>query len=68
MDLRTIEVTWMDGEVQVYKQVTTSVLNGVLHIYQYTGITSTMINEWHFPISNIRVWNPVTNGHGPELR
>lgn len=58
----------MDGEERTYEDVTTSVLNGVLHIHQYLGTTRTLINEWHFPISNIRVWNPVTNGHHPELR
>jgi hypothetical protein len=59
MDLKTIKVTWMDGREETYGQVTASVINGVLHVYQYTGITSTLTNEWHHPISNIRTWATV---------
>jgi hypothetical protein len=63
VDLKTIEITWMDGETAVYKDVTTSTLNGVLHVHEYAGDSHVLTNEWHFPISNIRVWNPITNGH-----
>jgi hypothetical protein len=63
VDLKTVEITWMDGEQQVYKEVTTSVRDGVLHVHQYAGEQHVLTNEWHFPTSNIRVWSPVPNGH-----
>jgi len=59
VDLKTIEITWMDGQSETYGNVTTSVRDGVLHVHAYTGITSTLTGEWHFPISNIRQWTPV---------
>lgn len=64
MDERTITVTWMDGITETYKNVTTSVREGVLHVHEYNDRHTLIINEWHFPTANIRVWNPVTNGNG----
>lgn len=61
MDLKTIRITWMDGEEQTYHYVTASVLNGVLHVHQYSGLLNVLTDEWHFPISNIRSWAPVTS-------
>lgn len=58
MDLKTIEILWMDGEQQVYDGVTTSVHEGVLHIHQYTSVTHMLTGEWHFPTANIRMWGP----------
>ncbi len=63
MDLRTIEITWMDGQSEIYKSVTTSVRDGVLHVHEYAGDAHILTAEWHFPISNIRVWAPLINGH-----
>jgi hypothetical protein len=66
VDLKTIQITWMDGQKETYKEVTTSVRDGVLHIHQYAGEAHLLTSEWHFPTSNIRVWSPVTNGHRNE--
>lgn len=62
----TIVVVWMDGASETYPHVTTSVRDGVLHVYQYTPLTNVLTFEWHFPISNIRMWHPEKNGrhHG----
>lgn len=62
MDLKKIKVTWMDNVEETYEDVTTSVHEGVLHVHQYVGSARMLRNEWHFPISNIRVWSPLTNG------
>lgn len=61
MDLK---ITWMDGIVETYKNVTTSVREGVLHIHEYDK-RHALVAEWHFPTNNIRVWAPADqrNGH-----
>lgn len=58
MNLRDITVTWMDEREETYCGVSTQVHEGVLHIYRYTGITNTLMNEWHIPLANVRAWNP----------
>lgn len=73
MDLRTVVITWMDSNVAAYENATTSVLNGVLHVYLYrvaeTSGVRTLSGTWHFPISNIRAWGPEEWGgqHGALL-
>lgn len=61
MSLATIKITWMDGYSRTYADVTTSTRDGVLHVHQYgdIGDVSAITAEWHFPISNIRMWKPV---------
>ena len=66
MDLKTIEITWMDGQTAVYKSVTTSVREGVLHIHEYAGDAHVLTNEWHFPTANIRLWAPLANERPKE--
>lgn len=64
VDLKTITITWMDGVSETYRNVATSVRDGVLHVHRYTSVTNQLTGEWHFPISNIRVWGPANgNGH-----
>jgi len=65
VDLVDLKVLWMDGIVEVYKNVTASVRDGVLHIHEY-NTRHTLIAEWHFPTNNIRVYHPADqeNGHG----
>ena len=58
MTLKTIVVTWMDGPVATYADVTTSDLNGTLHVYQYRNGSAEPVGEWHFPTYNIRSWGP----------
>jgi hypothetical protein len=62
MDLK---ITWMDGITETYKNVSTSVRDGVLHVHEYSDITRVIIGEWHFPTNNIRVYAPAgeQNGH-----
>jgi hypothetical protein len=55
---RAITVIWMDDRTETYSDAETTLHNGVLHIHQYTGITRTLRNEHHLPISNIRDWYP----------
>ena len=55
MTLKTVVITWMDGPVATYENVTASVLNGEVHIQQYTpGGVLLPGKDWHFPIANIR--------------
>lgn len=61
MDLK---ITWMDGISETFGNVTATVLNGVLHVHEYTGVTRVLKNEWHFPTANIRVWAPAGQGNG----
>jgi hypothetical protein len=69
VDLKTITITWMDGVTETYPHVTTIVRDGVLHVHQYTSVTNTLAAEWHFPITNIRVWAPAdSNGHAYDNR
>jgi hypothetical protein len=63
MILSNIVITWMDGKSETYTDTTTSVRDGVLHVYQYHPVTHTLKFEWHFPITNIRLWAPEKNGH-----
>lgn len=67
VDLRTIFVTWMDGEISHYDDATASVREGVLHVHVYKH--GMPVDEWHFPASNIRAWGPRpwTSNHGPQL-
>lgn len=58
MDLRTIVVTWMDGEVATYEDATASVRDGILHIHVYSSAHGVPTGEWHFPAFNIRSWGP----------
>lgn len=60
MDLKTVVITWMDGLIATYEHVTASVLNGEVHIQQYTpaGVLLTG-KDWHFPLGNIRARGPV---------
>lgn len=58
MDLKTIVVTWKDGEVATYEDATASVREGILHIHIYHAPRGSLIGEWHFPASNIRAWGP----------
>lgn len=58
MDLKTIVVTWMDGEVASYEDATATVLDGILHIHTYAGSASMLKDEWHFPAFSIRAWGP----------
>jgi hypothetical protein len=58
LTLKTIVVTWMDGPAVTYADVTTSDLNGTLHVYRYRTGSPEPIGEWHFPTCNIRSWGP----------
>lgn len=59
MDLKTFVITWMDGEIATYENVTASVLNGELHVQQYTSAGNLIRGaDWHFPLSNIRARGP----------
>ncbi len=58
MSLKTITVLWMDDREEIYPDIETTVRDGVLHIFQYTGITHGLRAEWHLPLSNIRIWYP----------
>lgn len=58
VDLKTIVVLWMDDRRETYADVQTQVLNGALHISQYKATTRGRLNEWHLPLSNIRIWYP----------
>lgn len=59
MDLK---ITWMDNVSETYRNVTTTVRDGVLHVHEYSGVTHAIIGEWHIPTANIRVYAP-DNGH-----
>ncbi len=64
MLLTTILITWMDDDrypARTFSDVNTSIREGVLHIHQYTTSSNKLIREWHFPLNNIRGWEPVTN-------
>lgn len=68
MDLKAILITWMDGESETYSPVTTSIRDGVLHVHEYASATNGLTGEWHFPLSNIRSWQPVTTpGHPQDI-
>ena len=58
MDLKTITVIWMDDQKETYPDVQTQVLNGALHISRYKTAERGRLNEWHLPLSNIRIWYP----------
>ena len=69
MILSTVKITWMDEYTRTYENVTTSTRDGVLHVYQYSGKRghgSEILHEWHFPLSNIRMWKPVAAGPGDQ--
>ena len=52
MSRETIVVTWMDGKIATYEDITFGIREGCLHIYDETVV------RWRFPISNIRAWGP----------
>lgn len=58
MDLRTIVVTWRDGETATYGDAAASVREGVLHITIYNSPRGIPVDEWHFPTTSIRAWGP----------
>lgn len=58
---RSITVIWMDDVTETYPGVETSLRDNVLHLYRYSGVTRTLIAEWHHPTSNIRTWHPEGN-------
>jgi hypothetical protein len=37
-------------------EVETRVSEGVLHVYQYSGVVRSLMREWHLPTVNIRIW------------
>jgi hypothetical protein len=66
MILMDLKITWMDGITEVYRNVSTSVRDGVLHVHEYSDVSHVIISEWHFPTANIRVYAPAgkeNNGH-----
>jgi len=58
MQTKTLVITWMDGPTATYTDVTTTDLNGTLHIFQYRQGSPAPVDEWHFPTVNIRAWGP----------
>ena len=55
-----VVVTWMDGLEKEYVDFPqTRVSDGVLHIYEYTGVVRSPKAQWHLPTANIRVWTVV---------
>ena len=61
---RDITVLWMDDREETYPGAETTVRDGVLHLFSYSGVTRTVLSEHHLPLCNIRDWYPAGQDGG----